>query len=60
MESFMTARETEREALAIIAKYPNDPEARHQAMDDLMVQILRQHGYEALCKLFESIEKWYA
>lgn len=60
MESFLTAREAEREALAIIERYGSDAEARHKAMDDLMVQILRQHGYEALCKLFESIEKWYA
>ena len=60
MESFLTAREAEREALAIIERYGSDVEVRHKAMDDLMVQILRQHGYEALCKLFESIEKWYA
>lgn len=60
MESFMTAREAEREAMAIIERYGSDIETRHKAMDDLFVQILRQHGYEALCKLFESIEKRYA
>lgn len=60
MESFMTAREAEREALAIIERYDDDVELRHEAMDDLMVQILRQHGYEAICKLFEEMHKWYA
>lgn len=60
MKTFLTAREAEREALAIIERHGSDVEARHKAMDDLFVQILRQHGYEALCKLFESIEKKYS
>ena len=62
MESFMTAREAEREAMAIIEKYGHDQEESHRAMDELMLKILRQHGYEALCKLieFEEMHKWYA
>ena len=57
MESFMTAREAEREAMAIIEKYGHDQEESHRAMDELMLKILRQHGYEALCKLFENMAK---
>ena len=60
MESFMTAREAEQEALAIIEWYASDTEERHRVMDELMLKILRQHGYEALCKLFEQMYKWYA
>lgn len=60
MESFMTAREAEREAKAIIEKYGHDPEESHRAMDELMLKILRQHGYETICKLFEEMHKWYA
>lgn len=60
METYMTVSEAEREALAIIEKYGHDQEESHRAMDELMVQILRQHGYEALCKLFENMAKWYA
>lgn len=59
MNGFIFASEFEKEMLAIRKRYENDPEAMHRAMDNLMITVLRQHGFDAGCDIFESADKWY-
>ena len=59
MNGYMTASEFEKEMRAIQERSKNDPEGMHAAMDELMVTVLRQHGFDAGCDIFEWVNKWY-
>ena len=48
-----------KERMAHIAEI-DDEEARHSEMDDFMVEVLNQLGYEEGTKIFEDVEKWYS
>ena len=37
-----------------------DPEGCHARMDDVLVQIAREHGHEEAVAIFIAQEKWYA
>ena len=41
-------------------KYENDVEAKHSKMDDLMCEVLKQHGYDEGIDVFEKTELWYS
>ena len=60
MTNFMTPKEFEDEMNSIARNENNDMETTHRAMDELMIGILRQHGYDAGCDIFEETEKWYS
>lgn len=56
---------TPEEALAAMQQlYPKgkwvDIEVAHGLADDLMCQILRDHGYGAMVDFYENQTKWYA
>ena len=38
---------------------PDDPEMSHLLADGKMVEILESLGYEAGCKIFDTMKKWY-
>lgn len=38
---------------------PDDPEMAHELADAKMVEILESLGYEAGCKIFDTMKKWY-
>jgi len=48
-----------KERMAHLAEI-DDKEERHSKMDDLMVEVLSQLGYEEGARIFENTEKWYA
>jgi len=37
-----------------------DIEADHNAADDILEELLRELGYDALAALYSGIPKWYA
>jgi hypothetical protein len=37
-----------------------DPESVHSEADELLLEILRQHGYYKLVREFMDLRKWYA
>lgn len=43
-----------------LLQYPDDREARHKHMDDLMCDLLSKFGYDAAATVFKDIPKWYA
>jgi hypothetical protein len=57
MSGYMTASEFEKEMAQIKTRYEGDHEGMHRAMDELMVTVLRQHGFDAGCDIFEK-ERW--
>lgn len=59
MEGFMTASEFAIEMQKIRERRDGDPERMHCEMDDLMIRVLRQHGYDAGCDVFMNSDKWY-
>lgn len=40
--------------------YRGDPEIAHGEADDLLVEFLKELGFEKLVKEYENIPKWYA
>ncbi len=48
-----------KERMAYLAEI-EDEETRHSKMDDFMVEVLNQLGYEEGTKIFEDVEKWYS
>ena len=47
------------QAMAELAEN-RDKEERHEAMDDLMCEVLREAGYGEGIDIFEDTAKWYA
>lgn len=43
-----------------IADPQEDPESAHIKADDLMVELLRDLGYDEAMDAYESMTKWYA
>ena len=38
----------------------NDQEEQHTMADELMLRILRQHGYGDAADIFDKMDKWYS
>lgn len=38
----------------------HDKETKHIKLDDLLLKIVRQFGYDELANIFENEPKWYA
>lgn len=52
--------EFEKQMKEVVDKYPDDPEASHGKMDDLMMDLLNNLGYGAAVKVFDDSHRWYA
>jgi hypothetical protein len=59
-EKKMTPAEFKRKMLEIADTVEVDQEQAHCEGDDLMIEVLRQHGYGEGCRVFNKMEKWYA
>lgn len=44
----------------VLSLYADDTEARHMALDDLMLGLLAHLGYSEGVKLIEASERWFA
>ncbi len=38
----------------------DNPERAHSSADELLLEILRHHGYGDICDSFKAMERWYA
>lgn len=38
----------------------NDTEAAHGAADSILVELVRELGYDDIADAYEAIDKWYA
>ena len=54
----MTPKEFHKE-MKKLAK-DKDKESRHRNMDNILVTVLRQLGYDKGCDVYDNTEKWYA
>ncbi len=59
-ETFITPEQAASEMERIRNDKNGDTELLHAEMDDLMVKLLRQLGYEAAAEIFDNTYKWYA
>ena len=46
--------------MSLLQEDINDPENRHEAMDDLLCRVLDSLGYGEGVKVYKQSEKWYA
>lgn len=57
---FITPAEFEDRMMKIKQSYSDDPEMAHRLMDELMCDVLIEHGYSVGVKTFKETSKWYA
>lgn len=60
MEEKITPDTAAKRMGQIFFDYGHDPEIAHARADDLLIEILIQHGYAEAVKQYESITRWYA
>lgn len=56
----MTPIEFEKEMKKLQKKYKHDTEELHWSMDDLMMKVLIDLGYDKGVNIFTQQEKWYS
>lgn len=56
----ITAEEFAEKMNEIVNRYPYDVEARHIKMERLLIETLRQLGYDKGCNVFEAADMWFA
>lgn len=44
----------------VLIEHDGDTEAIHARYDDILIEILREQGFNKVCDLFESEHKYYA
>jgi hypothetical protein len=44
----------------IINKYDFDEEVRHIEADNLLIELLKELGFEKITNIYEKIDKWFA
>ena len=56
----MSPENFEMKMKEFVDKHGHDRDALHSAMDDLMCQVLKEHGYNAGVEIFENSDIWYS
>lgn len=56
----MSPENFEMKMKELVDRHGSDREALHSDMDDLMCQVLKEHGYVAGVEIFENSDKWYS
>jgi len=56
----MSPKNFEMKMKELVDKHGNDREALHSDMDNLMCQVLKEHGYITGIEIFENLDIWYS